>query len=144
MTLPPDDKKKSAAKAAPAPVGKSAPKVLLAKLLDEGLIAYLETASSKNEAITALLAKLCQGRNLGQPDRFLAKVMEREAGPTTTLDTGLAIPHSRIDGLGEVVAILGLSVFLLNCPTTPKKVNTVAAPAFSPAEGVYTSAGYFP
>ena len=39
----------------------------------------------------------------------------------------------------KVVAILGLSLFLLNCPTTPKKVNTVAAPAFSPAEGVYTS-----
>ncbi|MCX7040957.1 MAG: chitobiase/beta-hexosaminidase C-terminal domain-containing protein, partial [Spirochaetes bacterium] len=39
----------------------------------------------------------------------------------------------------KVAAILGLSIVLLNCPTTPKKVNTVAAPAFSPAEGVYAT-----
>jgi nucleoid-associated protein YgaU len=39
----------------------------------------------------------------------------------------------------KVVAILGLSLFLVNCPSTPKKVNTVAAPAFSPAGGVYNS-----
>lgn len=39
----------------------------------------------------------------------------------------------------KVAAILGLSIVLLNCPTTPKKVSTVAAPAFSPAEGVYAT-----
>jgi nucleoid-associated protein YgaU len=39
----------------------------------------------------------------------------------------------------KVAAILGLSLVLLNCPTTPKKVDTVAAPAFSPAEGVYAT-----
>lgn len=39
----------------------------------------------------------------------------------------------------KVAAILGLSLVLLNCPTTPKKVDTVAAPAFSPAEGIYAT-----
>lgn len=39
----------------------------------------------------------------------------------------------------KVVAILGLALLLVNCPSTPKKVDTVAAPAFSPAEGVYGS-----
>ncbi len=39
----------------------------------------------------------------------------------------------------KVAAILGLSLVLLNCPTTPKKVDTVAAPAFSPAEGTYAT-----
>ena len=36
----------------------------------------------------------------------------------------------------KVLAILGFALVLMNCPTTPKKVNTVAAPAFSPVEGV--------
>jgi len=37
--------------------------------------------------------------------------------------------------------VLAFSLFLLNCPTTPKPpVETVAAPAFSPAEGVFTAA----
>jgi nucleoid-associated protein YgaU len=37
-------------------------------------------------------------------------------------------------------AIVGLSIVLMNCPSTPKKpLDTVAAPAFTPAEGVFTS-----
>jgi len=39
----------------------------------------------------------------------------------------------------KVLAILGCVLVLVNCPTTPKKVNTVAAPAFNPAEGTYTA-----
>jgi nucleoid-associated protein YgaU len=41
----------------------------------------------------------------------------------------------------RVVAILGLSLLLVNCPSTPKPpTETVAAPAFTPAEGSFTGA----
>jgi nucleoid-associated protein YgaU len=37
-------------------------------------------------------------------------------------------------------AIIALSVVLMNCPSTPKKpLGTVAAPAFTPAEGIFTT-----
>ena len=37
-------------------------------------------------------------------------------------------------------AIVGLSIILMNCPSTPKKpLDTVAAPAFTPAEGTFAS-----
>jgi nucleoid-associated protein YgaU len=41
----------------------------------------------------------------------------------------------------RLAVILALSIVLVNCPTTPKPPqNTAAAPAFTPAEGVYTAA----
>jgi nucleoid-associated protein YgaU len=41
----------------------------------------------------------------------------------------------------RIAALFALSIVLVNCPSTPKPPeNTVAAPAFSPAEGVFQSA----
>jgi nucleoid-associated protein YgaU len=40
----------------------------------------------------------------------------------------------------RVLSILGCVLVLANCPTTPKKTDTVAAPAFNPAEGTYPGA----
>jgi nucleoid-associated protein YgaU len=39
----------------------------------------------------------------------------------------------------RIVPLLALSLVLINCPTTPKTPETVAAPTFTPAAGVYTS-----
>ena len=40
----------------------------------------------------------------------------------------------------RIVPLLALSLVLINCPSTPKTPKTVAAPTFSPAAGVYTTA----
>jgi len=40
----------------------------------------------------------------------------------------------------RIVTLLAVSLVLINCPTTPKTPETVAAPTFTPAAGVYTSA----
>lgn len=40
----------------------------------------------------------------------------------------------------RIVPLLALSLVLINCPSTPKTPETVAAPTFSPAAGVYTTA----
>jgi nucleoid-associated protein YgaU len=40
----------------------------------------------------------------------------------------------------RIIPLLALSLVLINCPSTPKTPETVAAPTFTPAAGVYTSA----
>ena len=84
-----------------------APPVLLNQFLDESLVVYSDAKLTKHEAIADLLARLAAAKKIDAP-ACLAKVVERESGPTTTLDTGLAIPHARVAGLKEVVAILGI------------------------------------
>jgi nucleoid-associated protein YgaU len=39
-----------------------------------------------------------------------------------------------------LAAIICLSILLIGCPSTPKTPDTVAAPGFAPAEGVFTTA----
>ncbi|MCX7031252.1 MAG: chitobiase/beta-hexosaminidase C-terminal domain-containing protein [Spirochaetes bacterium] len=40
----------------------------------------------------------------------------------------------------RILPLLALSLVLINCPSTPKTPKTAAAPTFSPAAGVYTTA----
>jgi nucleoid-associated protein YgaU len=40
----------------------------------------------------------------------------------------------------RIVPLLALSLVLINCPSTPKTPEAAAAPSFSPAAGVYTTA----
>lgn len=87
---------------------KRVPPVVLGKLIDPTLVVFFDGGPAKNDAIKDLVGRLVAAKNLGPADLFLAKVMEREAGPSTTLDTGLCIPHARVQGLQEVTAALGL------------------------------------
>jgi len=77
-------------------------------LLSEDLIVISPPKLGKEKLIELLVRKLCERRSLGKPGPFLDKVLEREQGVSTTLDTGLAVPHARVDGLPSVAAILGL------------------------------------
>lgn len=94
------------------------PPVSLAKLLDESLIVYSDAKVSKNDAITDLVGRLSATKRIDTA-ACLAKVLEREKGPTTTLDTGLAIPHARVPGLKGVAAILGVYPSEVSDPAQP-------------------------
>ena len=85
------------------------PKALsIGRLLREDLILQPPAGLDKDGLVAFLVKTLCEKAGLGAPEPFLAKVLEREGGISTTLDTGLAVPHARMDGLPEIVAVLGL------------------------------------
>ncbi|MBI5595895.1 MAG: PTS sugar transporter subunit IIA [Elusimicrobia bacterium] len=92
------------------PVGAPAARKSLSigPLLREDLVVIPPTGLAKDALIGHLVKDLCAKANLGDPAPFLAKVLEREQGISTTLDTGLAVPHARMDGLAEIAAILGI------------------------------------
>jgi nitrogen PTS system EIIA component len=91
------------------PSGAALPKgVSISRLLTEDLILVAPEGLDKERLIELMARRLCEKRALGNAAPFLAKVLEREQGISTTLDTGLAVPHARMDALESVAAILGL------------------------------------
>jgi mannitol/fructose-specific phosphotransferase system IIA component (Ntr-type) len=84
-------------------------RVKISKLLREDVILRAPPGIGKNDLIGLLVGRLCEKEGLGDPQPFLAKVLEREQGISTTLDTGLSLPHARIDSIKNIVAALGLA-----------------------------------
>jgi PTS system nitrogen regulatory IIA component len=89
-------------------------------LLSEDVILFPPATEGKEAALKALIAAVCRRAGLTDPERFLAKVEEREAGISTTLDTGLSLPHARMDGIDGILA--GLAVLKAPIPD-PKQAD---------------------
>jgi len=83
----------------------------LSELLEPDLIALPLQAADKWEAIRLLAQR---GAAAGRIPKALLPVVEealatRERSMTTGMEHGIAIPHAAVEGLDDVVAILGLS-----------------------------------
>lgn len=106
--------------------------IRLGNLLSEDLVLWLPAGKSKEQLIEALIDKLCKIRKLGEPKRLLNKILEREQGMSTTLDTGLSIPHARIEGLDSIAAVFGLIPQGLSDPKQPDIVIRAMCVFFTP------------
>lgn len=85
-------------------------------LVGEGAIAEI-AATTKEDAIATLVGRLV---DLGGLDASLAPVAldalyRREEVGTTAIGGGVAIPHARIDGLEQVVGIVGCAPHGIDC-----------------------------
>lgn len=77
-------------------------------ILTESTILRVSPAIEKTSIIDSLIAKMSEAHKILNKEELTAKIHEREQGISTTLDTGLSIPHARIDNLNELVAGLAL------------------------------------
>jgi PTS system nitrogen regulatory IIA component len=89
------------------------------KLLDERSILFPPATADKARVLELAVAAACEAHGLGDPAPFLARVREREEGISTTLDTGLSLPHARVDSLGEISAALALMPHGVKDPKQP-------------------------
>lgn len=102
----------------PAP---RAPKGLkIGPLLSEDVVLFPAAAQDKASILESLTAAVCRKAGLAGPARFLAKVEEREQGISTTLDTGLSLPHARMDGIDGILA--GMAILKTPIPD-PKQAE---------------------
>ena len=62
----------------------------------------------KAELIKQLVNLACAGMPNVDPADVLDRVLKREESITTTLDTGLSIPHCRVDGVTEARAAMAV------------------------------------
>lgn len=106
--------------------------VKVSQLLDESLILIAGGASDKARLIESLVARVCEKNVLPDPQTFLGKVLEREQGISTTLDTGLSLPHARMDNLPGLVAGLAIVPQGVPDPKQPGLAIRVMFLFFSP------------
>ena len=88
-------------------------------LLSEDVILFPAAAEDKAAVLKVLTAAVCRKAGLADPERFLAKAEEREQGISTTLDTGLSLPHARMDGIDGILA--GMAVLKTPIPDPNQK-----------------------
>jgi PTS system nitrogen regulatory IIA component len=87
-------------KTVPAPTG--APRV--SELLSEDAILFPPPGADKAAVFALLVSAVCRRAGVSDSGAVLSKVLEREQGISTTLDTGLSLPHARLDGIAELWA----------------------------------------
>lgn len=86
----------------------------VSSLLNADCVLVAPPFADKNAALEALVKCLAKSHGFSNPELFLSKVQEREKGISTTLDTGLSLPHARLDDLAKIVA--GLAVLPKGVP----------------------------
>ena len=85
----------------PARVGKG---LRVSSLLSTETVIFPPEGQDKAAVLQSLAAAVCGKAGIADWGAFLAKVQEREQGISTTLDTGLSLPHARMDGIPGILA----------------------------------------
>jgi nitrogen PTS system EIIA component len=93
--------------------------VSIPELLDAKAILFPAAGADKAAVLEQLVKAACAAHGLGDAEAYLARVREREEGISTTLDTGLSLPHARVDGLEDVAAALAVCPQGLRDPKQP-------------------------
>ena len=86
------------------------------ELLSPETVLLAEPSAGKEALIAELVTRLCRGLSIADAQPLAAKVLEREKGISTTLDTGLSLPHARVDGLERIAAALAIPKAPLSAP----------------------------
>ena len=110
--------------------------VCLEPLLPADKILILEGNPSKTDVISQLAQLVCVGvPSLDQAEVF-TQILKREESLSTTLDTGLSIPHARMEELSQIKAALALLPQGIKDPSKPVMIKAMflflspAQPAF--------------
>jgi len=103
-----------------APTSRAAKGLKVSSILAEDTILFPPEGSGKAEIMQSLAAAVCGKAGIADWATFLSKVQERETGISTTLDTGLSLPHARMDGITGILA--GMAILKKPIPD-PKQTD---------------------
>jgi mannitol/fructose-specific phosphotransferase system IIA component (Ntr-type) len=86
----------------------SEPSIKISDLLRPKRILIIKGTEDKDSLIERLVLLISKDNSKLEKDFLLEKITQREQGISTTLDTGLSIPHARIDEIKDFIASLAL------------------------------------
>ena len=114
---PPEPASESPKTTPPSRVAKG---LKVSSILSEETILFPGEGQDKAAVLQTLAAAVCGKAGIADWAGFLAKVQEREQGISTTLDTGLSLPHARMDGITGILA--GMAILKKAIPD-PKQAD---------------------
>ncbi len=77
-------------------------------ILNENRIFIIREDITKADLVSKLVRSICSDLPSLNEDEVLSSVLKREQGISTTLDTGLSIPHARVEDLDAFQAALAV------------------------------------
>ncbi len=80
----------------------------IATYIREDLVIDLN-GTDKIDVLTQLKDAVSRTNLLPDTDAFFDKVLLRESQATTAMGMGVAIPHARVDGLADIIIVVGRS-----------------------------------
>lgn len=83
-------------------------KMSLGSLISPARVLMVDDCPGKKELIEALIRLVCREYKQLDPADVTAQVLKREEGISTTLDTGLSIPHARLEELTDFAAAVAV------------------------------------
>lgn len=114
------------------PPGRVVKGLKVSSILTEDAILFPAEGRDKAAVLQALAAAVCGKAGIADWAAFLAKVQEREQGISTTLDTGLSLPHARMDGIPGILAGMAVLKKPIPDPKQPDLSIRVMFLFFSP------------
>ncbi|MBR2504558.1 MAG: PTS sugar transporter subunit IIA, partial [Elusimicrobiaceae bacterium] len=99
--------------------------VCLKSLLPAEKIIILKGNLSKTDVISHLAQLVCDGSSSLDQAEVFTQILKREESLSTTLDTGLSIPHARLEELSEIKAALALLPQGIKDPAKPVTIKAM-------------------
>lgn len=115
-----------------SPASRVAKGLKVSGILGPETILFPADGLDKTAVLQALAAAVCAKAGIADSAPFLAKVQEREQGISTTLDTGLSLPHARMDGIPGILAGMAVLKKPIPDPKQPDLAIRVMFLFFSP------------
>lgn len=112
-------------------------KLSLGSLITPSRVLFAQGYPGKKELIEALVRTVCRDYPQLDPADVASQVLKREEGISTTLDTGLSIPHARLEELSDFTAALAVLPEALRDPNNSDLPIRVMFLFLSPAKPAF-------
>ncbi len=90
---------------------------------------------TKSEVIRALLDLACRSGKVLDPEGALQAVLEHEAGMSTGMEHGIAIPHAKTNAVEDLVACVGITRRKINFESLDRRPARIFIMTLSPRDG---------
>lgn len=83
--------------------------VKFADLIKRDLVSTQLVSDKKEAVIREIIGRIAHVKKIKNTDVIIKKLLKREKESSTGLESGVAIPHCRMEGLKEAVLFVGIS-----------------------------------
>lgn len=111
--------------------------VNIQNLLKVERVLIVNKHTEKKELIDKLVRKITGDYPSLSPEFLLDRILQREQGISTTMDTGLSIPHARVDGIDNFIVAVAVVPEGIIDPASPGVPIKVMFLFLSPSDATF-------